>query len=46
MPLSFCGEAAGDPGIAQDLVRAGLRRLSMAPASFGPVRHALEHQVR
>jgi len=36
-PTSVCGEAAGEPRIAVRLVGAGIRRLSMAPALFGPV---------
>ncbi|MGC9270099.1 putative PEP-binding protein, partial [Acidiphilium sp.] len=41
MPVSVCGEAAGDPRIAPGLIGAGLRRLSMAPAAFGAVRAAM-----
>ncbi len=40
-PTSVCGEAAGEPRIARSLVAAGIRRLSMAPALFGPVGEAL-----
>jgi phosphocarrier protein FPr len=41
MPVSVCGEAAGDPLIAPLLVTAGLRRLSMAPGAFDAIRRAL-----
>ena len=41
MPVSVCGEAAGDPLIAPFLVTAGLRRLSMAPGAFDAIRRAL-----
>ncbi len=41
-PTSVCGEAAGEPRIARSLVAAGIRRLSMAPALFGPVGEALK----
>jgi phosphotransferase system, enzyme I, PtsP len=44
MPLSFCGEDAGRPVEALALVAIGLRRLSMRPASIGPVK-ALLRQV-
>lgn len=38
IPLSVCGEMAGDPLQAMALIGLGIRRLSMAPASIGPVR--------
>eukprot|EP00752_Nemacystus_decipiens_P013225 g11714.t1 len=38
IPLSVCGEMAGDPIQAMALIGLGLRRLSMAPAAIGPVR--------
>jgi phosphocarrier protein FPr len=41
MPVTVCGEAAGDPLIAPVLVTAGLRRLSMAPGAFVAIRRAL-----
>lgn len=41
MPVTVCGEAAGDPLIAPLLVTAGLRRLSMAPGAFVAIRRAL-----
>ncbi|MGR3433540.1 MAG: phosphoenolpyruvate--protein phosphotransferase [Shimia sp.] len=40
-PLSFCGEDAGRPIEALCLAAMGLRRLSMRPASVGPVKHLL-----
>ena len=39
--LSFCGEDAGRPIEALALVAIGLRRLSMRPASIGPVKALL-----
>ncbi|MGR3468882.1 MAG: phosphoenolpyruvate--protein phosphotransferase [Shimia sp.] len=41
VPLSFCGEDAGRPVEALCLTAMGLRRLSMRPASIGPVKHLL-----
>jgi len=38
IPLSVCGEMAGDPLQAMALIGLGVRRLSMAPAAIGPVR--------
>ncbi|MCB6178673.1 phosphoenolpyruvate--protein phosphotransferase [Rhodobacter sp. Har01] len=37
-PLSFCGEDAGRPVEAVALAALGFRRLSMRPASIGPVK--------
>ena len=37
-PVSLCGELAGDPVGAMALIGLGITRLSMAPASIGPVR--------
>ena len=39
VPLSFCGEDAGRPIEAATLAALGLRKLSMRPASIGPVKH-------
>jgi phosphotransferase system enzyme I (PtsP) len=39
--LSFCGEDAGRPVEAVALAAIGLRRLSMRPASIGPVKSLL-----
>jgi phosphotransferase system enzyme I (PtsP) len=39
--LSFCGEDAGRPVEALCLAAIGLRRLSMRPASIGPVKSLL-----
>jgi len=39
--LSFCGEDAGRPVEALALAAIGLRRLSMRPASIGPVKSLL-----
>ena len=39
--LSFCGEDAGRPVEALTLAALGLRRLSMRPASIGPVKHLI-----
>lgn len=40
-PLSFCGEDAGRPVEALCLAAIGLRKLSMRPASIGPVKSLL-----
>lgn len=40
-PVSFCGEDAGRPVEALCLAAIGLRRLSMRPASIGPVKSLL-----
>jgi phosphotransferase system enzyme I (PtsP) len=39
--LSFCGEDAGRPVEAVVLAALGVRRLSMRPASIGPVKHLI-----
>jgi phosphoenolpyruvate-protein phosphotransferase len=41
LPVSICGEAAGDPDIAPLLVGLGIRRLSMSPMRAARVRMAL-----
>lgn len=38
VPLNVCGEMAGKPIEAMTLIGLGLRSLSMAPASIGPVK--------
>ncbi|MDO5648046.1 phosphoenolpyruvate--protein phosphotransferase [Paracoccus sp. (in: a-proteobacteria)] len=43
VPLSFCGEDAGRPVEALTFAALGLRRLSMRPASIGPVKHLIRH---
>ncbi|HTJ66264.1 MAG TPA: phosphoenolpyruvate--protein phosphotransferase [Actinospica sp.] len=40
-PVGVCGEAAGDPRLAAELIRLGITSLSMAPAALGEVRAAL-----
>ena len=40
-PVSFCGEDAGRPIEAMCFAAMGLRKLSMRPASIGPVKHLL-----
>jgi len=40
-PVSFCGEDAGRPIEALSFAAMGLRRLSMRPASIGPVKRLL-----
>ena len=40
-PVGVCGEAAGDPRLAAELVRLGVTSLSMAPAAIPEVRAAL-----
>ncbi|AXC49400.1 phosphoenolpyruvate--protein phosphotransferase [Paracoccus suum] len=39
--LSFCGEDAGRPVEAVTLAALGIRRLSMRPASIGPVKNVI-----
>ena len=41
VPVSFCGEDAGRPIEAVTLAALGFRRLSMRPASIGPVKHLI-----
>ena len=38
IPLNVCGEMAGNPVDAMTLIGLGIRSLSMAPASIGPVK--------
>jgi len=38
VPISLCGEIAGEPLAAMALIGIGFRRLSMAPSSIGPVK--------
>ncbi|WP_437727334.1 phosphoenolpyruvate--protein phosphotransferase [Sorangium sp. So ce861] len=40
-PVSVCGEAAGDPGVAPLLVGLGITRLSMCASAFDAVEDAL-----
>ena len=40
-PVGVCGEAAGDPRLAVELIRLGVTSLSMAPAAIAEVRAAL-----
>lgn len=41
VPVSFCGEDAGRPIEALTLAALGITRLSMRPASIGPVKHLI-----
>ncbi len=41
VPLSFCGEDAGRPVEALTFAALGIGRLSMRPASIGPVKHLI-----
>lgn len=41
VPLSYCGEDAGRPIEALAFAALGIRRLSMRPASVGPVKHLI-----
>ncbi|MTH76294.1 phosphoenolpyruvate--protein phosphotransferase [Paracoccus aestuariivivens] len=41
VPVSFCGEDAGRPIEAVTFAALGFRRLSMRPASIGPVKHLI-----
>jgi phosphotransferase system enzyme I (PtsI) len=43
-PVGVCGEAAGDPRLAAELVRLGVTSLSMAPAAIAEVRAALRQE--
>ena len=38
VPVSLCGEIAGEPLEAMALIGLGFRHLSMAPTSIGPVK--------
>ena len=38
MPVTLCGELAGNPLAAMALIGLGYRSLSMSPASIGPVK--------
>jgi phosphotransferase system enzyme I (PtsP) len=38
VPLNLCGEMAGKPLEAMELIGLGFRSISMAPASVGPVK--------
>ena len=39
--VSLCGDAASDPALVPHLLRSGLRKLSVAPASVGRVKAAV-----
>lgn len=39
--VSLCGDAGGDPSVIGALLRAGLRSLSVAPASVGAAKQAI-----
>jgi phosphotransferase system enzyme I (PtsI) len=39
--VSLCGEMAADPALVAQLLAAGLRRLSVAPAAIGKVKAAI-----
>lgn len=41
VPLSFCGEDAGRPIEALTFAALGISKLSMRPASIGPVKHLI-----
>jgi phosphotransferase system enzyme I (PtsP) len=41
VPVTLCGEMAGSPLEAMTLIGLGLRSLSMAPASIGPIKTML-----
>ena len=38
VPVTVCGEMAGDPLAAMALIGIGIRELSMSPANVGPVK--------
>ncbi len=39
--VSLCGDAGGDPALVPQLLKAGLRTLSVAPATLGAVKAAI-----
>jgi len=39
--VSLCGEMAADPALVPQLLAAGLRRLSVAPAAIGGTKAAV-----
>ncbi len=39
--VSLCGDAGGEPRVIGALLRAGLRSLSVAPASVGAAKQAI-----
>jgi phosphotransferase system enzyme I (PtsI) len=41
IPLSICGDAAGDPAVIPHLLAAGLRSLSVAPSAIGRTKRAV-----
>ncbi|MDR0451748.1 MAG: phosphoenolpyruvate--protein phosphotransferase [Treponema sp.] len=41
IPVSVCGEMAGDPALSKALVGMGITELSMNPAAIGPVKRAI-----
>ena len=41
IPVSLCGDMAGDPRHVADLLKAGLTSLSVAPAALGQVKAAI-----
>jgi phosphotransferase system enzyme I (PtsI) len=41
IPVSLCGDAAGDPAAIPDLLKAGLRDLSVAPAQLALAKAAI-----
>ena len=41
IPVSLCGDMAGDPNHLAALLNAGLRRLSVAPAWLGTTKRHL-----
>ncbi|RVB56959.1 putative PEP-binding protein, partial [Mesorhizobium sp. M7A.F.Ca.CA.002.03.2.1] len=41
IPVSLCGDAAGDPASIPSLIEAGLRDLSVAPAQLAMAKAAV-----
>jgi phosphotransferase system enzyme I (PtsI) len=41
IPVSLCGDMASDPQYLRDLLKAGLRSLSVAPSAIGRIKAAL-----
>jgi phosphotransferase system enzyme I (PtsI) len=44
--VSVCGDMASDPELVRYLLEAGISSLSVAPASLGPVKHAVSTHAR
>jgi len=45
IPVSLCGDMASDPQYLRDLLKAGLRSLSVAPSAIGRIKAALSATI-